>query len=79
MEVILFYLIGKINMNKPNKINSLSKLNKSPWYKIKSPLGAEEYLPKILDINPNYFQKDENKLRFYLSVTYLLKINLFFY
>jgi hypothetical protein len=43
-------------MNKPKAISPLSNLNESYWHKIKSPFGNKEYVPKLIDINPNQFQ-----------------------
>jgi hypothetical protein len=45
-------------MNKPKRIRSLSNLNESHWHKIKSPLGNKEYIPKLIDINPNEIKQN---------------------
>lgn len=51
-------------MNKVNEISPLSKMNQSAWYKVKSPDGDEEYIPKIMDIKADYLKQYLNKSRF---------------
>lgn len=56
-------------MNKPLEINSLSKLKESLWLKIRSPEGSNEYIPKLIDINPNQLKQHSNKSKFELFLS----------
>lgn len=48
-------------MNKPPEINCLSRLKESLWLRIRSSEGSNEYVPKLIDINPNQYS---NKSKF---------------
>ncbi len=50
-------------MNKPNDIIPLSKLNLSHWQQIKSSSGYKEYIPKLIDINPDQDKQYNHKWR----------------
>ena len=53
-------------MNKPKEIDSLSKLKESPWLKIRSPSGSNEYIPKLIDLNPENLKEYPNKFKYEL-------------
>jgi len=42
--------------------------NESLWIKMKSPFGTEEYIPKLIDINPEQFQFYYDKAKFVISL-----------
>ena len=66
-------------MNKPKEINSLSKLKQSLWFKIRSAEGSNEYIPKLIDINPKHSNKSKFEF-FIISLTnkFVFQIDIYF-